>query len=82
MYFIFFVQIDPARNLLYVRGAVPGNNGSFIRITDAVKGPFFPSPPPFPTAIGPQYDEIKEEIYAPVSTEDTGNFKIPENQLA
>mmetsp|Transcript_15682 Transcript_15682/g.26141 ORF Transcript_15682/g.26141 Transcript_15682/m.26141 type:complete len:290 (+) Transcript_15682:47-916(+) len=76
------VKIDPSRNLLYVRGAVPGNNGSFIRISDAVKGPFFPNPPPFPTAQGSILEEITEEQFAPVSTEDTGNFKIPENQLA
>ena len=70
------------RNLLYVRGAVPGNKGSFIRIADAVKGPFFPSPPPFPSATGAPYDSMTEEMYAPASEEDTGNFKIPENQLA
>jgi len=76
------VKIDPARNLLYVKGAVPGNNGSFIRVCDAVKGPFYPTPPPFPTAMGPQYDNLTEEIFAPTSEEDTGNFKIPENQIA
>lgn len=76
------VKIDPVRNLVYVKGAVPGTNGSFIRISDAVKGPFFPSPPPFPTAMGPEYENLTEEIFAPVSETDPGNFKIPENQLA
>lgn len=75
-------QIDPLRNLVYLRGAVPGNSGSFIRISDAVKGPFFPTPPPFPTAQGPLFENLTEAIFAPVSSEDTGNFKVPENQLA
>jgi len=76
------MKIDPLRNLIYVSGAVPGNNGCFIRVCDAVKGPFYPSPPPFPTASGPEYANMTEEIFAPTSAEDTGNFKIPENQLA
>lgn len=45
------VKIDPARDLVYVHGCVPGNAGGFVRITDAIKGPFFPSPPPIPTYV-------------------------------
>lgn len=45
------IKIDPARELLYVQGAVPGSAGGFVRVTDAVKGPFFPSPPPIPTYV-------------------------------
>lgn len=30
-------QIDPARELLFVRGHVPGQNGGFVRVTDAIK---------------------------------------------
>lgn len=36
------LKIDVTRNLIYVKGAVPGQNGSFLRITDSVKGPFYP----------------------------------------
>jgi hypothetical protein len=44
-------QIDTARDVVYVIGAVPGSPGTFVRIVDAVKGPFFPegSPVPRPT---------------------------------
>lgn len=42
-------RVDEARNLVFVKGHVPGNAGGFVRITDAVKGPKFPTPPPFPT---------------------------------
>lgn len=30
-------QIDPVRELLYVKGHVPGQNGGYIRVTDAVR---------------------------------------------
>lgn len=46
-------KVDPARGLLYVKGQVPGNAGTFVKIVDAVKGPKFPCAPsavPFPTA--------------------------------
>ena len=35
------VKIDRGRNLIYVRGAVPGNKGEFVEIRDAVKKPLF-----------------------------------------
>ena len=31
------VQIDPSRELLFVKGHVPGQNGGFLRVTDAIK---------------------------------------------
>lgn len=69
------MKIDPTRELLYVKGAVPGNNGTFLRIVDAVKGPFYPNPPPMPTFMGPD-DASLEALFAPVSEHDTG--KLPE----
>ena len=42
-------KIDTEKNLLYVKGHVPGNKGCYVRVTDAVKGPKFPVPPPVPT---------------------------------
>lgn len=30
-------KIDTVRNLIYVRGAVPGAKGNFVRVTDAIK---------------------------------------------
>ena len=35
------VKIDRGRNLIYVKGAVPGNRGEFVEIRDAVKKPLF-----------------------------------------
>lgn len=45
------LKIDPVRELLYVKGHVPGQNGGYIRVTDAVRGPAFPEDPPFPTYV-------------------------------
>jgi large subunit ribosomal protein L3 len=33
------VQADPERNLLLVRGAVPGPNGGLVMVRSAVKAP-------------------------------------------
>lgn len=35
------IKIDRGRNLIYVKGAVPGNKGEFVEIRDAVKRPLF-----------------------------------------
>jgi len=35
------VKIDRGRNLLFVKGHVPGNKGSFVEIRDAVKKPLW-----------------------------------------
>lgn len=35
------VKIDRGRNLIYVKGSVPGQNGEFVRIKDSVKKPLF-----------------------------------------
>ncbi len=61
--------MDTARNLVYVIGQVPGNAGGFVEVVDAVKGPHFPSPPPFPTYF-PKEGEEGKVIYAPASEAD------------
>jgi len=51
------VKIDRGRNLLFVKGHIPGNKGSFVEIRDAVKKPLWntdlvegkPDRPPLPT---------------------------------
>ena len=43
-------RIDTDRGLILVRGAVPGSEGSFVRIRDAVKSPL-PADAPFPGSI-------------------------------
>jgi len=112
------------RDLLYVRGAVPGNKGistiaemlfyffspsflallrslttilpstphpsltlgGFLRVVDAVKGPFYPSPPPFPTFTSSQLADllasgVKEVVAPPLST-DPLKLVEPVNQIA
>lgn len=49
------IKIDPAMNLVYVKGSVPGFDDQFVKIKDAIKlrgDKLFPKesiPPPFPT---------------------------------
>lgn len=69
------MKIDPLRQLIYVHGAVPGNNGGFVRIVDAVKGPFHPVPPPFPTFIAGEGFDHSKEMDAPVPETDSGILK-------
>lgn len=46
--------MDAARNLLYVRGQVPGHKGNFVYVRDAVLVPFLRQPArPLPTHLGP-----------------------------
>lgn len=51
------------RDVLYVVGAVPGSPGTFVRVVDAVKGPYFPEgrPVPRPTYLPSGQQEGKEE---------------------
>uniref|UniRef100_A0A061QP64 Large ribosomal subunit protein uL3m n=1 Tax=Tetraselmis sp. GSL018 TaxID=582737 RepID=A0A061QP64_9CHLO len=56
-------KVDPARNLLYIRGAVPGHRGNFVFVRDAhsYRTSKSQSPAaealPFPTFIGPEPTE-------------------------
>lgn len=81
---LYVVKVDTVKQLVYVHGAVPGTNGSFVRVVDAVKGPFYPSPPPFPTFVRSAAGDgtaqpIPEEIFAPVPEQDTGILPVPDN---
>ncbi|KAK9842200.1 hypothetical protein WJX81_000206 [Elliptochloris bilobata] len=50
-------KVDPVRNLLYVRGQVPGHKGNFVYVRDAVLVPFKRQPErPVPTYLGPLPD--------------------------
>lgn len=47
------MQVDAARNLLYVRGQVPGHKGNFVLVQDAILKSFKDQPErPFPTFLG------------------------------
>jgi len=68
-------MIDPVRNLIYVKGSVPGNKGGYVRVTDAIKGANFLSTkrtigsPPFPTFYPPT-DDFREVIIADLGDKD------------
>jgi len=64
------LKIEPKRNLLYVKGCVPGQNGGWIRVKDAERGAHFPTPPPFPTFVPEEGVEYPNEIWAPAPKED------------
>lgn len=66
------LKLDTERQLLYIKGHVPGPNGGYIRIRDAVQGAKFPSPPPIPTFLGMEEDGKESEdheLFAPVPEE-------------
>lgn len=73
------MKIDPDRDLLYIKGAVPGSNGTFLRVVDAVKGPFYPAgtKPPMPTFTGKV--AAGTELVAPIAADDVGKRKEPED---
>ena len=75
------VKIDPTRDLLYVHGAIPGNKGGFVRIVDAVKGPFYPKEyeVPRPTYKIPPEGIPTEVLWAPAGDKDPGIRVTPED---
>ena len=52
-----------------------------MRIVDAVKGPFSPSPLPFPTFLDPGDGSLDRsvQLHAPVSERDAGHFQEPDD---
>lgn len=70
---LWVVKIDTERNLLYVKGTVPGNNGGIVRVTDARKKK--PATPlPYPTFIASDSDAIPAELMAPHGDLDPYNY--------
>ncbi|KAH0837339.1 hypothetical protein HID58_092418 [Brassica napus] len=57
---VWVYKIDPARNLIWVRGQVPGAEGNFVFIEDA----FYKKPDisklPFPTYLAPEDEDLSE----------------------
>lgn len=47
--------MDPQRNLLYVRGQVPGHAGNFVEVKDAIRAAA-QLDAPFPTFVGAPAD--------------------------
>jgi large subunit ribosomal protein L3 len=70
---LWVVKVDAERNLLYVKGTVPGNNGGIVRVTDArKKKPTVALP--YPTFIASAGEEIPAEIMAPHGDIDPYNY--------
>ena len=65
--------MDPVRNLLYVRGQVPGHKGNFVLVKDAVMKQSHQQPDrPFPTYLGPSLSGV---LTAPPSEKDPFDFQ-------
>ena len=50
--------MDPVRNLVYVKGQVPGHKGNFVEIRDAVMQQHVQPERPFPTYLGQALADI------------------------
>lgn len=86
------VKVDAGRNLVYVKGAVPGPKGEFVELKDSVKHPLFGTEkvldqverPPLPTFFGEEgidgSDEGGHEIHMPQSVIDP--FDPPVDEAA
>jgi len=73
------VKVDAGRNLIYVRGAVPGPKGEFVELKDSVKRPLFGTEkvldgaekPPLPTFVGEEgidgSNEAGHEMFMPMA---------------
>ncbi|CAI5745843.1 unnamed protein product [Peronospora destructor] len=61
---LWIAKIDVARNLIYVKGSVPGNNGGIVRVTDARKKKS-EAPLPYPTFIPAEGEALPSEVLAP-----------------
>ena len=56
-------QVDPVKNLVYVRGSVPGHKGNYVKIQDTKKNwgkRTFKEAPPFPTFVPPEGESVEE----------------------
>jgi large subunit ribosomal protein L3 len=59
------IKVDRKLNLIYVKGAVPGHTGQYIKVRDAqCNGKVFPESvsPPFPTLSASDLERLPEEM--------------------
>eukprot|EP00271_Cylindrocystis_brebissonii_P013028 TRINITY_DN32576_c0_g1_i1.p1 TRINITY_DN32576_c0_g1~~TRINITY_DN32576_c0_g1_i1.p1 ORF type:complete len:417 (+),score=41.94 TRINITY_DN32576_c0_g1_i1:221-1471(+) len=63
---VWVYRVDPARNLLWVKGQVPGHSGNFVLLRDGVlsRKASEPITLPFPTFLGPELEEGCEPLTA------------------
>lgn len=55
---IWVYKIDPARNLMWVKGQVPGHSGNFVFVRDSIFRKPDPSTLPFPTFFPPEDEDV------------------------
>ena len=55
---LYRLQVDPVRNLVYVKGQVPGHKGNFVEVRDAVMQQHVQPERPFPTYLGQALADI------------------------
>lgn len=68
---LWLYKIDTARNLLYVKGSVPGRKGNFVRISDARDEDWSKvEEPPFPTYFPEDGVDFPLELIAPKGDKD------------
>jgi large subunit ribosomal protein L3 len=68
------VQVDPVKNLLYVKGQIPGHRGNFVKVRDAVLKRASGEQPerPFPTFTG---ELPREPVVAPYPGKDPFDYR-------
>lgn len=70
---LWVAKIDVERNLIYVKGSVPGNAGGIVRVTDARKKT--PAAPlPYPTFVPVEGEALAAEIMAPAADVDPYHY--------
>ncbi|ETW00440.1 50S ribosomal protein L3 [Aphanomyces invadans] len=73
---LWILKIDPQRNLLYVKGSVPGAPGGVVRVTDARKKKFDEAAtPPFPTFVLAKGESLPPPTLAPKAEVDPYNYE-------
>ncbi len=67
-----FVQVDPERNLLYVKGQVPGHKGNFVFVRDAVYKVCDQPELPWPTATAAADSAVAATVVSPDAADPFG----------
>ena len=70
-------KVDVKRDLLYLRGSVPGHAGTYVRVRDSLRKPHSAdAPPPFPTYVPTIADEERARRWA------EGDYDTPDEVAA
>jgi len=69
-------KIDPEKNVIFVKGQVPGNKGCFVMIKDALRKPPAAGSVPFPTAFLEEGKESWADVEPTIGTPDKDPYII------